>query len=402
MSLDLSQTAMQIDSMASELKARRSDHDLRLQNALDAAKEFDSAAYESKREDSKGNIAWAVPEVTDDIGVRYTAPALPNDFCVVSVDGSHIDIDRHLPARCYLINIGVAVLRYGNQPDATLSSAPRLYARDDELVIRDRATAYREQIIEGGVLGAKRAVEEVKALAQVVEELPDDVPTLALMDGSLIMWGLTSYQDFVIRELIDEGFVKALDKLRNLAHERPLTVASYTSLPRTQEVVNALRVSVCPFESPDCESHCGTKPPGQKPCDETVGHVRDREIFAELLRPGERSCVFGNTLPFVESRYGGHGVDFFYLNVGEEIGRVEVPSWTSKDEAMLGLAHSLVLDQCNRGPGYPISLIEAHEQAVVNGADRQYFVELVENALYDKKLPVYTSEKNRTKRLRWI
>ena len=104
----------------------------------------------------------------------------------------------------------------------------------------------------------------------------------------------------------------------------------------------------------------------------------------------------------VRDHYRGSGIDFFYVNAGDEIARVEVPSWTSGDEAALALAHSLVVDQAQRGRGYPVALMEAHEKAVINGADRRYFTELVEQALYDRDMPVQTSEKALSKRLRWL
>ena len=81
---------------------------------------------------------------------------------------------------------------------------------------------------------------------------------------------------------------------------------------------------------------------------------------------------------------------------------MEVPSWVAEDEASLELMHSLIIDQCRRGPGYPVALMEAHEQAVVTGPDRRYFVELVEQALFDQRLPIYSSEKNISKRQKWI
>ena len=37
---------------------------------------------------------------------------------------------------------------------------------------------------------------------------------------------------------------------------------------------------------------------------------------------------------------------------------------------------------------------------MVGGADRRYFVEMIEQALYAQRQPVYTSEKARSKRLR--
>ena len=404
MSLDLSQTALQIDRMAGELDARQSDRRQRLLRALEAVDSFDSAEIEAKRERSEGTIAWPVPVALAGPGTGFPPPPLPGDFCVAAVDGSHIDVDRHIAARCFLINIGVAVLRYGSAPDARLQSLPRLYAQDHELVIRDERAANREQTVEGAVLGAKRTVEEIKALAEVVREVPRDLPTLALMDGSLIMVGLLGhgYRDFVLRELIDEGFVRALDELRQAASERTLAVASYVSLPRSTDVINSLRLAVCPYEVADCGRHCSTIRAGERPCDAAAWGLLDREVFAEVLRSGERSGVFASTSSLVSGHYQTHDVSFFYLHAGEEIGRVEVPSWVAEDEAMLGLTHSLIVDQCRRGPGYPTALMEAHEQAVVTGPDRRFFVQQVEDALSNRGFPVYTSEKSRSKRLRWL
>ena len=403
MSLDLSSTAMQIDRMVEEVRARQSDHLLRLDNARAAVEAFDLDAYEEKRRKSSATLAWNAPVPLGNPAVGHAPPALPGDFCVVAVDGSHIDIDRHLPARCFLINIGVAALTYGSRPNAELYSHPRLYASDHELVIRDGGRS-REQSIEGAVLGAKRAVEEIRALAEVVKGLPADVPTLALMDGTLLMIGLTAYEnrEFVLRELIEEGFAQALEDLRQLVASRPLAVASYISLPRSAEFVNGLRLRVCPYEVAECDANCGGLATGQRPCDKSVGGVRDREVFSEILEQGERSAVFAGEYRVVSNYYRGHEVNFFYVNAGAEIGRVEVPSWIADDEAMLGLAHSLIIDQCSKGPGYPTALMEAHEQAVVTAGDRRSFVELVENAMQDRQMPVYTSEKNRSKRLRWV
>ena len=406
MPLDLSKTALQIDQMAGELNARQNDRRLRLDRALAAIGSLDVSNYEGKRRQSKETLAWSVPIFLDDPGTKRTPPPLPEDFCVVAVDGSHIDVDRHLPARCFLINVGVSVLTYGSRPNAVLYSEPRLYASDEELVIRDRASTQRQQAIEGAVLGAKRSVEEIRALVQVVQELPPEIPTLALMDGSLIMLGLIGFghRDFVLRQLIEEGFAQALEELRQMASERPLAAASYISLPRSADVVNALRLEMCPYEVAQCDRHCGDLQAGRRPCDAGAWGLLDREVFSRVLEPGERSGLFASTSPLVADHYQGHDIHFFYLHAGEEIGRVEVPSWVaeSPDSSGLALAHALILDQCRRGPGYPIALMEAHEQAMVTGADRRYFVQLVEDALSDQRLPVYTSEKSRSKRLRWL
>ncbi|MCH8186171.1 MAG: DNA double-strand break repair nuclease NurA [Chloroflexi bacterium] len=404
MSLDLTQTAIQIDRMAQELRSRDAGRRSRIERAVETLLRFDAEEYAEKLQSSRQTLAWRLPGVPEDPAARHAAPAAPDDFCVVATDGSHIDVDRHLPARCFLINIGVSVLTYGSSSDARLFNEPRLYAAEDDLVIRDRLSPQREQVIEGAVLGARRTVEEIAALVRAARDLPEDIPALALMDGSLIMYDLLGFgnRQFVLRELIEEGFVAALDELRRLAGQRRFAVASYISLPRGAEVVNALRLRTCPFDVAECERHCGQLRPGRRPCDEGAWGIYDRELFAETLAPGERSAVFVSSSSLVADYYQGHDVHFFYLHAGEEIGRVEIPSWVAEDEALLGLTHALILDQCRRGPGYPIALMEAHEQAVVTGPDRRFFVEQVENTLSGQRLPVYSSEKSRSKRLRWL
>lgn len=402
MALDLTRTAIQIDDMAVALKAGRADKGACLKSACEAAHEFDPALYLAKREQPGTQLNWIVPEIREGLDSTYSPPTLPDDYCVVGVDGSHIDVSRHIPAHCYLINIGGMALRYGSNPGAHIFSTPRLYADENELVIRDKFAPYREETISGALLDAKRAVEELRGLLDTLRELPSDAPALGLIDGSLILFGMHRHPDFVVRHLVDEGYVNVLDEIKRMASERTVAIASYISLPRSVEVVNALRVSVCPYPVPNCDRECGTKRREDRPCEMEVGGILDRELLENILDLDERSGVFESNADIVRNHYGGHGVSFFYVRTEEEVGRVEVPDWVAADEALLGLVHSLVVEQCRLGPGYPVALKEAHEQAVVTGADRQYFVELVADALEQQGLPVYSSEKNISKMRRWI
>lgn len=400
MPLDLNRTAAQIEGMAQALRDRHSDREERIERALEAVHTFNVDGYRTRRDE--GEQAEFLPGVLEAPDIRYDPPPAPAEFCVAAVDGSHIDVDRHMAARCFLINIGVSVLVYGSGARADLHNEPTLYARDDELAIRDPGT-YREQAIEGAVLGAKRTVEEVRAMARIVAKLPPETPTLAVMDGSLALIGLVGArnQDFVLRELVEEGFGRELDRLAELSRDRPLAVAGYISLPGSSEVVRALRVMVCSYGSADVGYRCGMRGPGRQPCEGCVGGLMDRDIFARLLDPGQRSALFSTSFSGTDQYYAAD-VLFFYVNVGHEIARVEVPSWVVEDQARLSLVHGLVVDQCERGRGYPVALMEAHEQAVVGGADRRFFVQAVEGALSSRRLPVYSSEKARSKRIRMM
>ena len=387
--------------MVSRLKAGSEERREHLQQALkvvdNKAIDFDSL----KRKIAASRTTWLVAGLVDGLARHYEAPPLPPEFTILAADGSNIDVDRHRSTRCYLINIGVAIIHYGMAPDAVLDSSPSLYSGDEDLVIMPGGAGGREQPIEGVLLGVKRGVDECHRLAELATELPPGSSALALLDGSLILWGLVgqAYPEFVTETLLDRGFLGCLEEIRKLNQDRRLALASYISFSRSTDVVNVLRVVLCPYESADCDRNCSNNK--ERECDAVAG-VQDRELFSNMLRRGERSTVFFSQSSIVQKRYGVHQVYFFYLNVDDEIARVEIPQWVAMDESLLNWTHSLILDQCRRGNGYPVALSEAHEQAVVTGADREQFWQLVESSMVDERLPSFSSAKSLSKRTRWV
>ena len=403
MSLDLARAVVQIDALAERLDFRKDDRARRLDQALETMRGADAGEARRKADLGQGRpylYATPVEGLTD----RYSARQVPEEFCVASVDGSHIDVDRHTPVRCYLINIGGCVLTYGSHADARLFSYPRLHSEEGELYITAVTPESTESVaVQGPLVGLRRAVEEVKALASVAKEIPPELPMLALIDGSLILWGLAGqgYRPFVRDEIIRDRLIPALDVLLETARSRTLAVAAYISLPQSTEVVNTLRLLLCSNDTTECRQHCSGHRSGRSPCDMVNGFL-DRDLFQELLAPGERSCLYRTNSSICREFYGPHQVHFYYINTGEEIARVEVPQWVAMDEGSLELSHTLILDQCRRGMGYPTAIAEAHEQAVLTGQDRESFRRLMEDALARQRLPVYTSEKARSKRTRWL
>jgi hypothetical protein len=399
MSLDLSKVVSQVSGMIARLKAGSRERQERLQRAVDALHTQSGDIEHLRKKIAESKTTWLVAGLVDGLDRRYKAQATPEEFTVVATDGSHIDVDRHRTTRCFLINIGSVVLNYGDSPSAALDSLPHLYAEDEELVIAPAGIKGREQPIEGTLLGIKRSVDECHRLAELASGLPPNSSVLALLDGSLILWGLEAYPEFVAEQLLDGGFLVYLEEMRKLGKDRKLALASYISYPRSTDVVNVLRVSLCPHEILDTDRHCLTCE--TRECDAVVG-IRDRELFASLLEPGERSALFISQSSVVRKRYGRHQIHFFYVRVGDEIARVEVPQWVATDETLLSLAHTLVLDQCRRGQEYPVALSEAHEKAVITGADRENFWQLVDTYLVEERLPTLGSAKSQSKRTRWV
>ena len=385
--------------MIARLKAGSRERQERLQHTVDTLHTQSGDLERLRRKIAESKTTWLVAGLVDGLDRRYKAQAPPSEFTVIATDGSHIDVDRHRTTRCFLINIGSVVLNYGASPSAALDSLPHLYAEDEELVIAPAGIKGREQPIEGTLLGIKRSVDECHRLADLASELPPNSSALALLDGSLILWGVEGYPEFVAERLLDRGFLVYLEDMRKLGKDRKLALASYISYPRSTDVVNVLRVALCPHEILDTDRHCLSCE--TRECDAVVG-IRDRELFASLLEPGERSALFISQSSVVRKRYGRHQIHFFYMRVGDEIARVEVPLWVANDETLLSLAHTLVLDQCRRGQEYPVALSEAHEKAVITGADRENFWQLVDTYLAEERLPTIGSAKSQSKRTGWV
>jgi GNAT superfamily N-acetyltransferase len=420
MTLHLPDVIAQIDGMADDLKRRSDDWRLRRERALGALRTGDGPALAERLERCADKVTWLVPRLpspAEPPSRASPAPPCPESYAVIATDGSHIDADRHMPVDCRLINIGTVALTYGQEPAASLGSRPRLYT-GEAAVIADPTNPSHEEQVRGAVLAAKRMVEEVTALADALEASPASLPTVGLLDGSLILWGLESAErDFVRQSLLGNGIIAQLQRLEAIARRRPLSaIASYISFPGATEVASAVRVAVCPHEPvPDCDVHCGQsrKPSGCQACArapgarrecDTAGGFADRNLFEALLAPGERSGLFASRSKVVRQHYepAGQEVWFFYLRNEEEIGRVELPRWVAQDAQRLDLLHAVVLDQCRRGYGYPRALIEAHEQAVVSGADREAFWHVVESALAERGILSVTSGKSQSKRTRWL
>lgn len=400
MTLDLSQVASQIEEMAAWFQTERARHHQRLEVAMATlhAQDADLDALRRRIDEAMSSGGFATPQaagVPTGLGDSLAAPPCPGDFAILASDGSHIELDRHQPVPCHLINIGLAYLRYGSSPHALLRSTPELFFGEQA----DEPQGGHSG--EGARLQARRAIAEIKAASDYAKENPVSIPLLVFVDGSLILWSLVGRGGMTSRgsqTLLEGGFLPALDDIRRAGPR--VAVAAYISAPRSTEVINTLRLAICPYHPIDCSRHCRELAFPQRPCDALAG-LQDQDLFQSLLPVNRRSAIFTSRAPIV-SRYREHEVCFFYLRLENEIARVEVPRWVAEDEGLLGLTHAFTLDQCQRGYGYPVAIAEAHEQAVVTGADREHFWGLVGRTLYRRRLPATTSAKSRSKRTRWL
>ena len=417
MTLDFERLAKQLDDVVRRLREQAEEGPTRLAQALEALRAWAGRPDALRERLEAASTSWLLAEpLGEAMDAAFPAPPAPDEYVALASDGSHIDVERHSPIPCYLLNLGRARIRYGSRPEADLASQPELAFEDESLVLSDRSDASHEEMLSGNLLAALRSVREVELLAQLATQEDSGLPTLALLDGTLVLWGLAQRElgGEAKRVLLDEGIIRALDALKALAGQKPVVLASYISHPGGSEVIHTLRLAVCPLpqgqppQPVDCH-RCRRESDNPRPCDR-VGLGSDRQLFAALLKPGQRSAVFRRTnqspTSIERQFYSRHSVAFFYLRtpdgVPDEIARVEMPLWIARDGQRLALLHATLVDQCRRGLGYPLACTEAHEQAVISSPERESFRRLLEAAVTAEGLPAAPSGKALSKRGRWL
>ena len=408
MALDLGLTTRQLMSAMDGVADAVRSHGDRLAATLERARSIsaDEAAFRTAAVGRRPYIsARTGPEGLLD---SIAPPEVPQDWIAVAVDGSHIDVDRHLSLRCHLINLGGCAITYGKGPACELFSEPDLAVDDDDLYLRPPDGAPGETLIVGPLLGALRTVREVERLADAVESLPHDRPVLALLDGTLAFWDLQrgQYPRYVADMLIGDRLQRALARLRQASQDgRPVAVAAYTSRPRTTEAAGAVRLMLCGQRDTDCNRLCTARHSQLDTCDHAAG-FDDREVFELVLEPGHRSPLYRSS--HLAARFalglasGQEWSHFYYLNGGTEIARVEVPDWLAQDPELLAVGHAMLVRQCQLGLGYPVAISEAHEQAVITGHDREEFRRMTLMLLEQRGLPTPESAKSFSKRRPWV
>jgi len=320
----------------------------------------------------------AAPEVgaaipTDEpLDAVIPLPPLPERFTVIGADGTQIGPDRHGAALYYLINVGSLVYRHGSGQTPEARSLPDLRYREEDLY-------EGKLLVQGNLLDVRRDRAEIEHLADRVEaespgQTPLPNPTLALVDGTLLLWVLENLSAEV-KERNVRGYLRQLDRIRR----KGAAVAAFTSRPRYTEVGRLLHLAR--FGEDRTRAEAEPNP---------LERVPDQAIFS-FLPPGARSALFTSPRAINRTYYqaGGQEIRFFYINVareGEEpvIARVEVPAWVAGDPGetpLLALAHGGVVAQSRIAGGFPYVLARADELAYISGPERERLEEMVETAL---------------------
>jgi hypothetical protein len=387
--LDFAKVSQQIAQMAAADRLVADDMSKRLDTA------FGQLHIESNRLQvfldklAGSKTSWLLAGIHASPAQVSTLPPCPSPVTVVATDGSQITPSHHEVVAAFLVNISTVVLHYGTGQQAELTSTPTLFYQDEDLYME-----YGGQRVQvtGDLLGMRRTIMECETLMQRAATARQHVNQVcALSDGSLIVWQLEG-KPYDYQQPTLERVLACLE----IGRQHRIPVAGYISRPRSRDVMNALRVGLCPYDFANCD-RCDYLANHEEPPCEVIAALSDRRLFERVLQPGERTQVFDSESRILHE-YGVHRIGFFYLHVGTEVVRIEIPHWVATDPELLDLVHAVAYDQAQKGGGYPVALAEAHQRAVVRGAERELFYDMVAAVMVRRGMRATLSPKNLRKR----
>ena len=389
--LDTIKLAAQMGAVAQHLQQEAIANRERLQRVLEVLETACNAPQPwVARQDSDPKQLWFNPAIPiEDLSYKQAIQPLERNHVAIATDGSQITPSHHEVAYCSLVNVGRIAIDYSGQRLPLLDSTPQVFYRSQDLN-RGRPPGVGVETM----LALRRTQAEMGELtALALEWHQDESPAIALADGALIHWGLDALPSDWHQQWMDP-LLTCYDQLKR---ER-IPIAGYISSSRSGETLNYLRLGLCPYDSCECNVHCGDVKLQHAPCapdrlsnnkkskQERPRSLGDALVWAQLLAPGERSPVWRSQVNVLQT-YGPHRIYFCYFHVGQEVARVEFPEWVAEDATMLQRTLGMVLTQVQRGMGYPVVLAEAHHLAVVRGGDRQRFFTLLQREIEKVGLP---------------
>lgn len=372
MALDYLQVSQQVRQLGEKAVERRRDISTKLEEAQQLLKRDALNVGELHRKvehvvnSFDPTIRCAIPE-QEALDAHFPLPEMPGELTLIAADGSQIFADRHAEVDYCLVNTGAIWMRYGS------ASAPQesIHSR----------LIFDEQLEEmsDDRLSLQRDLAERERLLELAQQL--DAPVITLTDGPLELWTTTLAEGRVIGEF-KQSLERYLEVLMKLYTIRAAS-AGYVDKPGADLVVRLLEVAKA--EADDLKQIKRYRP---------YKGVTDKELFQDLLLPGERSAVYGIQSRSSRPYQGELGLHFFYLNVGRMskpyLARVEVPKWVADDRSVLDHLHAVLLNQCRMisARSYPYLLHRAHETAVVSLEDKEQVTQMIVNELRKRGLEV--------------
>jgi hypothetical protein len=312
------------------------------------------------------SLRCALP-ASEPLDAHYLLPELSLPLTILAADGSQINPDRHAEVEYSLVNVGAICIRQGSAQPPAITIRSQLQPPDDPTPMTDNR------------LALLRDLAERKMLAELAADL--EPPVISFTDGPMELWGAKEADAEYISEY-KESVEEYLTVLKDLFQHNVVT-AGYVDKPSAALLVRLLEVAGASDEDlPNIRQF------------HPLRGVRDTDLLASLLAPGERSAVFALQSQSSKNYANQLALHFFYLNVGRPgkpwLARVETPAWVAASPSMLDSLHAVLVDQCRiLGPrAYPYLLHRAHETAVVSLEERDQVTQMIALELQRQGVPL--------------
>ncbi len=300
------------------------------------------------------NLRCAIPK-DEVLNFRLACPTIPEKITLLAADGSQINPDRHASVDYCLVNVGAIQMRHGEADSPVTTVRSQLF--------------YDEQMYIGGGRITERMVALMRDLRErtLLADLAKDVesPVITLTDGPLELW--VGREGALEAREYEKRFKEYLGALRDL-HLIGASAAGYIDRPRGDLLVRLLEIATLPNDELDKAGREHRPYRG----------IADADLFYFLLKPGERSAVFGIQSRNADKYTAELALHFFYLNVGRDEKhpypvRVEIPAWVANDSQKLDDLHAILVQQCQilGSRTYPYLLHRSHEVAVVTQDEKK-------------------------------
>ena len=262
------------------------------------------------------------------------------------------------------------------------NSVPKIFYKEKDLFVD---IGKQKVMIKGELLDSKMLLEESISLSSLLGMTKNEnTPIISLLDGTLIQWEVKERN-----EQFKQKFINRFQLLFQKSQELNIPIAGYISGSRSQDVIGIVKLQIA-----NSEKNANNEDIKQ------FDILRDTDIFSRLLKNGERSILFKSNAPIL--RYYTAPIFFFYLNVGSEIARVEIPAFVAQDKQKIDLLHKLLLSQAEKGMGYPVALKEAHEQAVIHNHEKSSLRQIFSELLQKEGVSIQENYKSLFKKMRGI
>jgi hypothetical protein len=295
---------------------------------------------------------WPIPLWQGSINEAIPIQVMEQAYGVISVDGSQIYPDRHIKSSCFLLNMGIVLFEYKiDVSSVTFEAIPLLFPLGGS----------GEDHSVGVINGMRHEQELAYGFAKAKAENQEKGNHWLLFDGSFIFWHLDLQKG--LRERFLNSYLGYLQE--GYAHK--IAAAAYISDPKSKELISILRLFLCDFATE--KDHLYAE----------VDKLLDAFLVQSYVPVGYRTTVFQNRSPISYLYPDQLKPHFFYINLGQEVARVEFPAWMAREATLINALASCIKDQAEKGGGYPVCLAEAHEQAVIKSGDRDFFYRCLEH-----------------------